>query len=238
MTREEGERERGAAQREAVEIRARLGENPAVGTLQLLVERAQRLRSATAHWPGLSDETAEIYFTAAARLKRAEAVDAARPAPTSAPRPPGLSEEEVKSLITGVLEGISESLKPIFRGYKEKISALEARIAELEGRVSDAAPVAELAAKVGQLEAKVADLKAERAVYKGTFNSAVRFNRGDLASHAGSLWHCNHDGVIGVRPGADHQWTLVSKSGQPPMRGLQGQVTHTNGHANGHAPDA
>jgi hypothetical protein len=54
--------------------------------------------------------------------------------------------------------------------------------------------------------------------HRGNFASDVRYVRGNLITHRGSLWHCKQD-VLGVSPGFDSEqsakyWSLVAKAGR------------------------
>jgi hypothetical protein len=51
-------------------------------------------------------------------------------------------------------------------------------------------------------------------VYRGVFRDAETYERGDMTTWAGSLWHCNEP--KGLKPGAeDSGWQLAAKAGRP-----------------------
>lgn len=51
-------------------------------------------------------------------------------------------------------------------------------------------------------------------IYRGVFKESAEYETGDLATWAGSLWHCNEP--KGLKPGApDSGWQLAAKAGRP-----------------------
>lgn len=62
-------------------------------------------------------------------------------------------------------------------------------------------------------EAEV-DVTFPLPIYRGVFKESGEYERGDLATWAGSLWHCNEP--KGLKPGeADSGWQLAAKAGRP-----------------------
>ncbi len=60
-------------------------------------------------------------------------------------------------------------------------------------------------------EEKAFTFKWPTAVYRGVFRDGERYERGDMVTWAGSLWHC--DQATKVKPGTD-EWTLAAKKGR------------------------
>lgn len=51
-------------------------------------------------------------------------------------------------------------------------------------------------------------------IYRGVFKEGAAYEPGDLATWAGSLWHCNE--AKGMKPGSpDSGWQLAAKAGRP-----------------------
>jgi hypothetical protein len=50
-----------------------------------------------------------------------------------------------------------------------------------------------IAKEVEPLKARIAELEAERVSFKGIWQSATRYKRGDLATRDGALWYCTRD---------------------------------------------
>jgi hypothetical protein len=66
----------------------------------------------------------------------------------------------------------------------------------------------------GILEETDKRIKAQsRDSFKGVWQSALTYKRGDYVSVNGSLFHCNVDGARS-RPGTDNDWQLAVKHGQ------------------------
>lgn len=64
----------------------------------------------------------------------------------------------------------------------------------------------------GQDEAEF-DISFPVPIYRGVFKEAETYEAGDLATWAGSLWHCNEP--KGLKPGApDSGWQLAAKKGR------------------------
>lgn len=65
----------------------------------------------------------------------------------------------------------------------------------------------------GQDEAEF-DLTIPAPIYRGVFKDGATYEPGDLATWAGSLWHCNEP--KGLKPGEpDSGWQLAAKAGRP-----------------------
>jgi integrin beta 3 len=54
-------------------------------------------------------------------------------------------------------------------------------------------------------------------IYRGVYREADSYQRGDMATFGGSLWHCNAD--TGDKPGdGSPVWTLAAKRGRDAQR--------------------
>ncbi len=51
-------------------------------------------------------------------------------------------------------------------------------------------------------------------VYKGIWNRSCRYERGDLVTLGGSIWHCNASHPTDQEPGNGPVWTLSVKAGR------------------------
>jgi len=87
-----------------------------------------------------------------------------------------------------LVEGMTEAL----RGYIEK---------SLSG------PFAELRKRIGALETRQA------IRYRGIWDQAEHYDRGDFCTDKGSLFHCNQPSTR-QRPGEGSDWTLAVKRGR------------------------
>jgi integrin beta 3 len=59
-------------------------------------------------------------------------------------------------------------------------------------------------------------------IYRGVFNLGDRYQRGDMVTFSGSLWHCNLE--TDERPGdASKAWTLAAKRGRDGKNGKDGE---------------
>ena len=67
------------------------------------------------------------------------------------------------------------------------------------------------AARIKALEAKIAELGSFD--FKGGWQSAMTYERGDFCVYDGSLWHANHDGVRS-QPGSNGDWQLAVRKGR------------------------
>lgn len=61
------------------------------------------------------------------------------------------------------------------------------------------------------LEQRIAELERHPFRYVGTWEGG-QYERGEFATHRGSLWHCNFE--TASRPGEDASWTLCVKKGR------------------------
>ena len=61
------------------------------------------------------------------------------------------------------------------------------------------------------MKERVAELERDQLKFAGVWQSSASYKRGDLATHAGSLWHCN--GATSERPGDGSGWQLCVKRG-------------------------
>jgi hypothetical protein len=100
-----------------------------------------------------------------------------------------LSEINVGTLSGAVGFALAEIVRPL----KAKLAEQAARIEALEG-------------------ASAALLKRPILEYAGTFEPGKKYNRGQLLTSGGSLWHVDRDGMD-TRPPGDG-FTLVAKKGR------------------------
>jgi hypothetical protein len=49
--------------------------------------------------------------------------------------------------------------------------------------------------------------------YKGVYQTAMQYKRGDFVTRDGSMWHCNADGTTET-PGSGNGWQLAVKAGK------------------------
>ncbi len=68
----------------------------------------------------------------------------------------------------------------------------------------------QVAGRLAALEA--AQAKSLADAYQGTYLTAKRYERGQLCTHAGSLWLCLAETT--QRPGDDGSWRLIVKAGR------------------------
>ena len=61
------------------------------------------------------------------------------------------------------------------------------------------------------LTARVAEVEAKGVVYMGVWQAAQTYQRGNLATYAGGIWHANQE--TRDKPGDGKAWTLAVKGG-------------------------
>src|SRR4030095_6319042 len=66
--------------------------------------------------------------------------------------------------------------------------------------------------KIKALEARLATVEGNRLSYRGVWQAAEQYYRGDLATRDGALWHCNAS--TRQCPGSGTDWTLAVKAGR------------------------
>ena len=69
-----------------------------------------------------------------------------------------------------------------------------------------------VAQNVKPVEARLAVIEAKGVVYRGAWQAAEEYQRGDLATYDGSMWHAND--TTRARPGDGKSWTLAVKAGR------------------------
>jgi hypothetical protein len=64
-----------------------------------------------------------------------------------------------------------------------------------------------------QFEKRIAQLEAKQTAveYRGTWLTDVKYSKGSLATHAGSMWSAEQDTLS--KPGTDATWRLCVKNG-------------------------
>jgi hypothetical protein len=91
---------------------------------------------------------------------------------------------------------------------KDGIASRDEILAEIAKAVAAAVPTAVEGHVSAELE-KRPDLR-----YCGVWKDGGDYRAGNLATYAGSLWHCNQSGAA-ARPGdGSEEWTLVAKKGR------------------------
>ena len=63
-----------------------------------------------------------------------------------------------------------------------------------------------------RLNDRIKEIEAKGVVYRGVWQAADEYKRGDLATLDGSIWHCNAD--TRDKPGNGRTWTLAVKAGR------------------------
>jgi hypothetical protein len=61
-----------------------------------------------------------------------------------------------------------------------------------------------------QVNKQVQEIKKKGLTYKGVFQRAMEYQRGDVVTHSGSAWVCVGDAGEGV-PGDNSSWQLMAK---------------------------
>lgn len=70
-----------------------------------------------------------------------------------------------------------------------------------------------VARHVAKLDARIKELEARTEMkYVGVFEDGQDYKPGHMATHGGSLWHCNSP--TRERPGTTKAWTLAVKRGK------------------------
>jgi len=82
-----------------------------------------------------------------------------------------------------------------------------------------AAEVGTLTKRIDLLEAECNQLRSQRMKYCGIYEHGTTYREGDVLTHRGSLWHCDHD--TQTEPNGGGAWTLCVR------RGRDGKHAHT-----------
>ena len=70
----------------------------------------------------------------------------------------------------------------------------------------------ELEPRLKSIEMKIDALETKGVDYKGTFQKAITYNRGDVLTHSGSAWICLRK--TNEAPGNCSSWQLMVKKGR------------------------
>lgn len=69
-----------------------------------------------------------------------------------------------------------------------------------------------LAEAIREVAARVTEIEKAGVHYRGTFQRALAYERGDMATHSGSLWACLKTTEPGTIPGSNPEhWQLAAK---------------------------
>lgn len=110
-------------------------------------------------------------------------------------------EDVVRSMVREALDAM-----PLPKDGKDGIASKD----ELQALVRSVVTQAVAEAVPAAVDAKHATLP--QMEYKGVWLEAETYQRGNFATWAGSLWHCN--GATTEKPGTSDAWTLVAKKGR------------------------
>jgi hypothetical protein len=116
-------------------------------------------------------------------------------------------------LVRSVNDAIQAFLTQMNDRNKErnaKTAALKTRVTELEGQAAPGSTDAALVARVKALEERPPTM-----AYKGVFAAGQTYERGEVVTWGGSMWHANTRTT--EKPGeasmASRSWTLCCKKG-------------------------
>jgi hypothetical protein len=120
----------------------------------------------------------------------------------------------MKASMAAIADGLVADLRDFVARAK---APLVAEIAVLKTESATKSDVECLRSENVMLRAELADIKARIAAvetrgvrFRGVWQGAEDYARGDLATHSGGLWHCNL--ATRDRPGTSPAWTLSQKS--------------------------
>jgi hypothetical protein len=65
--------------------------------------------------------------------------------------------------------------------------------------------------RIAALEKRLDEIESKGVAYRGVWQAADEYQRGNLATHAGGIWHANTS--TRARPGTSADWTLAVKGG-------------------------
>jgi hypothetical protein len=66
--------------------------------------------------------------------------------------------------------------------------------------------------RIKELERRLGEIEAKGVVYRGVYQRADEYKRGDMVTFKGSVWHANHD--TREEPGASEVWQLAVRAGR------------------------
>jgi len=105
----------------------------------------------------------------------------------------------------------TETLEDYIQLMIADMQGVQARLKLLEEKTRS--PAAGVKDSQG-LEARVAKLESRPLVrYHGVWSPDTEYQRGDLVTSGGSMWHCWH--TTRAKPGESDDWQLCVKRGSP-----------------------
>jgi hypothetical protein len=78
----------------------------------------------------------------------------------------------------------------------------------------DSARVKDLEAEVETLKAKLEEITSRGVKYRGVWQAAEQYERGDLVTREGSMWACNRSSSRATPGTGSRDWTLAVKAGR------------------------
>lgn len=66
--------------------------------------------------------------------------------------------------------------------------------------------------EIGPIQKRLTEIETKGVEYKGVFQAAQQYERGNLVTLKGSMWHANV--VTRSVPGTSNDWTLCVKAGR------------------------
>lgn len=66
------------------------------------------------------------------------------------------------------------------------------------------------------------EVKLSSMLYRGVWRDDVAYEKGDVTTYGGGMWHCNEDAFISERPDRSKNWQLAVKRGRDGKDGKDG----------------
>ena len=115
-------------------------------------------------------------------------------------------------------KAIEAAVTPLQQQIEAQQKVIDSLKSDLETAVFEAVVVLDgkslqLIRTFGDGNQKTSEIELPQVVYAGVFDAEKQYQKGELVTHGGSLWHCNGD-ADGKPEDDSGAWTLCVKKGR------------------------
>ena len=115
-------------------------------------------------------------------------------------------------------KAIAVAITPLQQQIEAQQKTIESLKSDIETAVFEAVVVLDgkslqLIRTFGDGNQKTSEIELPQVVYAGVFDAEKQYQKGELVTHGGSLWHCNGD-ADGKPEDDSGAWTLCVKKGR------------------------
>ena len=118
-----------------------------------------------------------------------------------------VTKKAIEAAITPLQQQIEAQQKAIGELQSDLEAALFETVAVLDGKSL------QLIRTFGDGNQKTSEIELPQVVYSGVFDAEKQYQKGELVTHGGSMWHCNGD-AVGKPEDDSGAWTLCVKKGR------------------------